>query len=164
MKTLGWIVAVSAFCANGIAWAADADSAQPVPVVESRDAAPDDNRPATLGDIRHTDAKISELRMETRTQGRELRAETQAQGQELREQIQQLQAQNRDFYATLNNTLMAMLGILAAAMTALVAMLWKSRFGNSPAPPASSAPVVALLIMAGFGVALTLGVIVSAVA
>ena len=54
------VFALFAFCANGVVWAAD-ESAQPVQVAQSQDATHlGDNRPATLGDIRHFEARMED--------------------------------------------------------------------------------------------------------
>ena len=159
-RTILTVFALVAVFAPGVARADE--SARPVQVAQAQNGAqPGDNRPATLGDIRHmearSDAQISELRTDVNAQISELRADMNAQGRELRDQIQQLHMQNQGFHTSLNNALMAIVGIFATMMAAFVALFWKFRAGTP------SAPAAVFLIPIALAAALTVGAAVAAV-
>ena len=142
MKTLRVIALIAALAAAGAVAAEEsppsAEAVRPAPATEARLQA-GEARWATVGDIRHmenrVDSQISELRM----------------------QIQILHAQNQGFHESLNNALMAIVGVFAAMMVALLGLLWKVRFGNV------SASAAVFLIPIALAAALTVGAAVAAI-
>ena len=137
-RAIPMIFALIAVCATGGAMAQE--EAQPVQAAQTREAAPSgDNRPATLGDIRS------------------LRAEMHEMGRELRGEIQQLRMQNLAFYDSLNNALLAIVGIFATMMAGFATLVWKNRSGN----PSGTAAV--FLIPVALAAALTVGAAIAAI-
>ena len=145
MKILRFIPLIFALSAIGATAGAraeesppSAESVRPAPSAEAPLQA-GDNRWATVGDIRHmenkVDSQISELRM----------------------QIQMLHAQNQGFHESLNTALLAVVGIFATMMAALLGLLWKARFGNV------SASAALFLIPIALVAALTVGAAIAAV-
>ena len=130
------VAAVVAFCASGVSRAAD-ESPPVADSVRSASAQDEarfgDNRLATLGDIRHTEAKISELRAEMNEMGRELRA-----------------AMNQMLYT------------LLAAMVALFGLphlpSWWGRLRENGKPAAALGIFLIVLAVAGAGAAIAVAI------
>ena len=55
------VFALFAVCATGGAWAMDGESVRPVQVAQAQNGAPSgDDRPATVGDLRHFESRMDE--------------------------------------------------------------------------------------------------------
>ena len=146
LRAIPMILALIAFCAT-VQVARAQDGAQPVQVAQAQEATPSgDNRPATLGDIR-------DLRNETNALGRELRAQIQG----IYEQNQLMQMQYQAFYNSLNNALLAIIGVFATMVAGFATLIWKNRSGT----PSVSAAV--FLIPVALAAALTVGAAIAAV-